>query len=92
MAQAKTRQVNLLAVLKSRAFALGVADRRAGLGFRGDLELIRLPHSGGAGGQWSYERGRMFAACCDLPIRHNRKVNSVAYRKLIELLRDGSII
>jgi hypothetical protein len=93
MAQSKTKTVQVWDLIKSRAFGLGFADYRAGLAFRddNDSELRSLPR-GKAGGIWAYERGRMFAACYNKPLRTGRAITEATYRRFVELLNDRSIL
>jgi hypothetical protein len=53
--QVRTRQTTVFDVMAQAAFALGVADARAGKPFRPDYETWK------GGKQWSYERGRQWA-------------------------------
>jgi hypothetical protein len=60
--QEPTRRVSWSEIMtNSDAFACGVADVRAGRGFRPRYERPPQGKRGGANWQWNYERGRQWA-------------------------------
>ena len=83
--QANTRGVTAEEILQSRDFKAGVDDVRAGRPPRFDVF---------ANGDWSYERGRLFAmvAPMSLSLRVRGKLNKPAVRLLIEAFRRGDIL
>ena len=83
--QADTRGVTAEGIMRSRDFQAGVEDLRAGRPPRFDVF---------ANGDWSYERGRLFAmvAPMSMPLRVRGKLNKPAVRLLIEAFRRGDIL
>lgn len=81
----RTRQTSLRKVLGSRPFGRGFAAYRAGEPLDPDAF-----HS--INDQWSYERGRMFAAWYAGALRINRRLSLEAQRAASEGLRIGVLI
>jgi hypothetical protein len=75
--QVPTRPVTVLEIMSSPAFALGVADARAGLGHRSDYESWDDVDD-----QWNYERGRQWArqAPRTVALKRNGKITDEAIR------------
>jgi arylsulfatase A-like enzyme len=75
MEQAPTRITTIDEIMSDPAFELGVADVRAGRGFRPDYDL--WPHGNH---QWSYERGRQWATVTprNIRLKRNGKVTEAA--------------
>lgn len=82
---AKKTPVPLYSVLKSRPFGRGFAAYRNGEPFDPNA-FYRLND------QWSYERGRMFAAWYDGALRVNRRLSHGAIVAAREALRHGALI
>jgi hypothetical protein len=85
MSQVPTEWITLASIMSSKAFTLGVADKRAG----------RPPREMGAGvdnaqdydcinASWNYERGRAWAvvAPATMPLRIGGRLNPAALRLL----------
>lgn len=74
--QVKTRKVSLTFIMRSKWFARGVADRRAGLPFCAAYERANT------GDQCLYEFGRQFGAyaSASLDFKRGIHVNPVAVR------------
>ena len=83
--QCRTRAATAEDILRSRDFKAGVEELRAGRPSRFDVF---------ANGDWSYERGRLFAmvAPMSMPLRVRGKLNKPAVRLLIEGFRRGDIL
>lgn len=81
----RTRQTSLRKVLGSRAFGRGFNAYRAGEALDPDAF-----HS--INEQWSYERGRMFAAWYAGALRINRRLSHDAQHAASEALRIGALI
>lgn len=77
--------VPLFKVLSSRPFGRGFSDYRAGRPLRDDL-FYRIND------QWSYERGRMFAALYQGALRVNRRLAWDAIQAAREALHNGALI
>jgi hypothetical protein len=75
--QIPTRPVTACEIMSSPTFALGVADARAGLGFRAAYETWRDPND-----KWAYERGRLWAqqAPRTVALKRDGKVTDEAMR------------
>jgi hypothetical protein len=73
--QVPTRPATTREIMSSPAFALGVADARAGLGPRTDYERWDEIND-----QWNYERGRQWAqqAPRTVALKRNGRVTSEA--------------
>ena len=78
-------QVPLRKVLGSRPFGRGFSAYRNGEPF--DPDAFHNTNE-----QWSYERGRMFAAWYAGALRINRRLNCNALRAASEGLRIGALI
>jgi hypothetical protein len=72
--QVPSRPASTLWIMSQLAFALGVADVRAGRGTHRDYELWDT------NGQWNYERGRAWAILAPrhVPLRRANKITSEA--------------
>jgi hypothetical protein len=72
--QVATSATTVAAIMSSSHFALGVADRRAGRGYRSAYATWD------ADGQWNYERGRSWAVLAprSVELRRNGKLNPAA--------------
>ena len=81
----KKKPVSLYSVLKSRPFGRGFAAFRNGEPFDPDA-FYRLKD------QWSYERGRMFAAWYAGALRINRHICPSAWNAAREALHRGALI
>jgi hypothetical protein len=75
--QVPTRLTTVREIMSSSAFALGVADVRAGLGHRTDYESWNDVNN-----QWDYERGRQWAqqAPRTVALKRNGKITDEAVR------------
>jgi hypothetical protein len=75
--QIPTRPTTTIEIMSAPAFALGVADVRAGRGPRAACEGWSVTND-----QWSYERGRMWArqAPRTVALKRNGKVTEEAMR------------
>jgi hypothetical protein len=73
MSQVETVRISVSEIIRSAAFARGVAEVRAGQPPRYDDE---------GGDDWNYERGRQWAvaAPADLPLMIGRKINPKAIK------------
>jgi hypothetical protein len=76
--QVPTRPVTVREIMSSPAFALGVADVRAGLGHRTEYESWSDVNK-----QWNYERGRQWAqqAPRTIAFKRNGKITDEAVRR-----------
>jgi hypothetical protein len=83
--QEPTVPAHTLAIMGSAAFALGVAERRAGRALRYDMFT--------GDEAWNYERGRLWAtlAPVSMPLVINGKINFKAVR-LFEAAGDRGLI
>jgi hypothetical protein len=74
--QEPTEPVSVEKIMRSRYFALGVADMRAGKAPRPDYERW------GPDDQWDYERGRQWALLAprSVPLRRQGKLNPAAVK------------
>lgn len=76
-------QVKVSKLMARKAFRMGFEDKRKGV-WRGD-DLAVLDHKGSF---WTYERGRLFAACFpDAPWRAIKVGNSVTRQAVVAYLR-----
>lgn len=90
MAQARTRSVSIKSVMYNRFFMKGYADVLAGRGFDPDYDSWE----NNTGAQWSYERGRHYAAATkgEVPVKTGKRVNYSAMRAFSDLYQSGAII
>jgi hypothetical protein len=74
--QVATFPTTIRAIMSSSHFALGVADKRAGRGYRDAYATWDID------GQWNYERGRAWAVLAprSVELRRNGKLNPAAIR------------
>ena len=74
--QVATSSTTVEAIMSSPHFALGVADRRAGCGYRSAYATWDID------GQWNYERGRAWAVSAprSVELRRNGKLSPAAIR------------
>lgn len=74
--QVETEGVSIQWIMSQPAFALGVADSRAGRPTRKAYDTWDVD------GQWNYERGRQWAKLAPrhLPLKRNNKVTSEVMR------------
>ena len=74
--QVPTRPVTVLEIMSSPTFTLGVADVRAGLGYRSDYQRWD------GNTQWNYERGLQWArqAPRTVALKRNDKITDEAIR------------
>ena len=72
--QIPTRNVTFEWIMSQPTFLLGVADARVGRRYHRDYDLWDTS------GQWSYERGRQWAALAprDVPLKRNGRLNPAA--------------
>ena len=72
--QIPTRTVTIVEIMSGPSFALGVADARAGRGYHRDYDLWDTNT------QWTYERGRQWAAQApyELPLKRDGVVTRQA--------------
>jgi hypothetical protein len=78
-------QTPLRKVLSSRPFGRGFSDYRTGKPF--DPDAFHNTNE-----QWSYERGRMFAAWYAGALRINRRLSHDAMVAASDALRHGALI
>ena len=74
--QVSTSWTSAEAIMRTREFALGVIDRRAGRPHRSDYATW------GVNEQWNYERGRQWATRAPraLPFKRNGEITAEAKR------------
>lgn len=85
MNEANRRPVTLYSVLKSRPFGRGFEAYRRGEPF--DPDAFPCINA-----QWSYERGRLFAAWYNGDLRVNRRVSKSAILAASEIMRERGLI
>lgn len=98
MAQVRTTSVKITKVMSSHFFMRGVKDYLAGRGFDPEYETWpyrKEPKFSSA--QWSYERGRQYAAATNGSIPHkvgdgSKRLSMAAISAFAELSREGAII
>jgi hypothetical protein len=72
--QEPTQPVSTRTIMRSKSFAAGVEDGRAGRAFRADYDRWEV------NAQWDYERGRQWALSAPrhVPLKRNGKLNEKA--------------
>jgi hypothetical protein len=73
--QVPTKMTTVLEVMSQPHFALGVADKRAGRGYRADYDCW-----GHSNHRWAYDRGRLWATLAPktMAVKRNGKVTDAA--------------
>jgi hypothetical protein len=95
MPQCNTRSTTFKSIINQHFFTKGVKDHMAGLGW--DPDYDKWPHMQGrkyASAQWSYERGRHFAAAtqCKIPTKLGHTVNPAAVWAMHKLYQEKAVI
>ena len=74
--QVPVRSVTVQEIMSCPYFALGVADVRAGRGFRADYDTW-----GHTNNRWAYDRGRLWATLAprSVPLKRNGKKVNLGY-------------
>jgi hypothetical protein len=79
-------------IMGSDAFACGVADVRAGLGFRRGHEPPPKPGNDGTDWQWNYERGRQWAVIAGPDVPFFDQFGRIDLEAVVRILSDSNDI
>ena len=80
-----TEQTSIRSVLHSKAFMMGYSDIKEGRPFRYD-------HFDNINDQWNYERGRIYGAVSEVPVKIGKRVNYSACYAAGKMLDDGILL